>query len=327
MDEWSYDSEDGSRTPLNFRVTRPSPKNLSFVIREKTFFDSVSKDLGLCTGNILTGDAHLDQTYIILTDEPDRCREFFARPEVIPALLALFSFEFKRVGQEGGTLYAKKRVVGGLTRELSEQIKEHAGNSLSELARAQSESAIPPDKGEAGSRRVFRQIMTIGYFILGFVATGFWSIARQKFPPVSNTEIYCCAALFGMVAASGIASFLWPSIRIGTRRHYDLGVALILGSAVLFAAFGGLITNLNGRLDTGEEVIYDTVVVDKEFSTNRNMRVRAYVIVDSWIDPSETVKVRVPVADYEKVKKGRAVRIATRPGAFNIEWVSGYELD
>ena len=108
---------------------------------------------------------------------------------------------------------------------------------------------------------------------------------------------------------------------------YAMGVLFIPIGIFFWAPF------LNCLLDFSTPTTHIVKVVEKHTEYSSGVKLRKIgknylVTVESWQHPRSTEEFRISSGDYHQIIPGQTkITVLTKPGLFDIEWITGYHLN
>jgi len=310
------------KAPPYFRVNIPCVSQGEFKLTYESDFDRFFKRMGICL-ELNTNDPEFDNTFFINTNKISFSRDFLSKGENRDVIKELFAMGFNQLmlDEKGMTLTWQKYPR---RQQVPIALMEAAVSKLLLLVNSVPHSDFfrPEDQSGWKFKRAAVFVLAGLATISGLVTT---IIGTTSFEPLDGGKVFADSFLYIVPL---FVLFVWVSVQVLKGRsnsHYELiAVLLIALTAVPLAGFGWYAT-LNGALDKNEASVHTVEVIRKYYTRSKN-NYNYYMEVQSWREGRGSEKFGVSRRFYDDLQPGKVpVGITTKPGAFEHEWLVGFE--
>jgi hypothetical protein len=300
----------------SFSVSIESPTGKEFGIRRETVCDRRFKARNFSV-EVQTGDDVFDKRFYLSSDEPEFLLRTLASEERRAAITKVMDCGFTTIYHTGQRLRAEMLPFIAATRTRGGSPLKEALPALAEIA-----NGLPEDNDAvAGKVRRPRSIRREDLLLIASALPIIPAFACMMFNPqvVAPVTFFFVSLLVSLPLA---AVFIWVAaimLKGHSRSHRQLGaVAPVAASCMIFAGFLCGV-QLNARLDRSGADERILKIIEKRVEGHRDEWYDYCLIVDSWYEDGETVKLKVPYDIYGRV--GARAKVSVKPGAFGFDWI------
>jgi hypothetical protein len=161
-----------------------------------------------------------------------------------------------------------------------------------------------------------RFLKRTGVFLAGSLAFPYVS---QIYPPL---DVDLMLVVFGVIFFVALALAVILDRRACKHQELEVLKHAYAGCILLPWIFASFLF-VNGRLDSPQNVVYHTVIVDGRYNMPGIVRGTRRLIVRSWRQGQNYERLAVDADDYDRFHPGDKVVVGVEPGALGIPWYYG----
>jgi hypothetical protein len=318
-----YYHRGGKNSPPYLEVRVESQRRGSFKVTRQTGFDRLFKRWGIAS-EISTPDPQFDDFFYITSDNEEFAGQFFANKQNRRAVSEIYDMSFKTISLEKHIFKArwshfrpKSDFDPGTIEAIARKLIEMRSNTP-ETAEPQMETAPAWKK-----KRISAFAIPI---LLGVTGAAALVYGLVNYRPLDGFKLALHTLKFSLPLSIVFIWFAVSLLRGRSSSHRELLAVFLISLFVFPLAGAGFGIFLNGWLDRSKPVEHKTLLLNKYISRS-SKNTDYYMVVQSWRPGIEKEKFGISRSSfYAIVPFETRVKVVTRSGKFNFEWLVNYDF-
>ncbi len=311
----------GKNNSADFSMSLPGVVWPSLGVQKENAFHRFSKRIGL-TAELESGDRVFDEQFFVDTADMSFYRYVLSSPsrrEAIGRLLTGISPPVRQIkaDKKGITLWIRPF---RLKPEADFHLEPYLDSLLCLVDGLEISTAGAPHEEPEGSgflsRTILLFVLSVAALITGVILL---TLGNLWYPPL-DSEFFTRGFTYSLPLLPPFWFLSYLAIR-GKSWSHRLFFPLILISLVasLFLGYAGMLFT-NGFWDESRPADHTCTVQGKHITKSKDSRT-FYLTISSWNDPGGSYRINISGKLYEKLQAGQTLRITTRAGYWEQEWI------
>lgn len=323
-EDYEYYHHRGSKNSPPYLEVRVKPlRSGSFKITRETGFDRLFNRLGI-SRKITAADPEFDNFFYITSNNADFSGLFFGDRQNRRATNEIYNLGFKELSLDKNILKArwspfrpKKDFDVGVIEAVAQKLID-MNRRMPEVAEPLAEAAPTWKK-----QRLFAFAVPILLAVTGVAAL---VLGLTKFLPLDSFKLALQTLRYSLPI---LAVFTWISVSLLRGRsssHRELLAVFFIALLAFPLAGAGLGIFLNGQLDRSQPVEHDMAFLEKHISqSGKSLSYR--LVIESWRPGRTSEELSISYGAYNAiVSNDTRVKVVTRAGKFQYEWLVSYDF-